>query len=175
MQSRRDVLKVMGSTVAGATLVTGATGVASSSARASMLRTFASGGSGEAPWCLMEPIAQGMCVGKGWSVAKLSPVQKGASVLTLSHLVHGDAQVHICARRGPNSGLTHSHLLDIVLMDGGNGNKRTQENLGRVIKGIAQRISKNELGSVDEHTIDAMSRMLTHEERMALYGPENLI
>jgi hypothetical protein len=60
-------------------------------------------------------------------------------------------------------------------MDGGNGDKRTQENLGRVILGIAKRISTNELGSVDEVTIDAMSKMLTHDERMALYGPENLI
>ena len=72
-------------------------------------------------------------------------------------------------------GITHSHLLDFVLMDGGNGDKRTQENLGRIIVGIAQRVSKNELGVVDADTIDAMSRMLTHEERMALYGPENLI
>ena len=175
MQSRRDVLKVMGTTVASATLVTGAAGVATSSVRAATLRSFTSGGSADAPWCLLEPIAQGQCVGKGWEVSGLSPVRKGASVLSLRHGSHGDARVHICARRGANSGLTHSHLLDIVLMDGGNGNKRTQENLGRVITGIAQRISKNELGSVDEATIDAMSKMLTHEERMALFGPENLI
>lgn len=175
MQTRRDLLKAMGGTVAGATLVTGAAGVASPAARASMLRTFAAGGSAEPPWCLIGPVSKGMSLGKGWSVSDLSPVRKGASVLTLSHLAHGEARVHICARKGANAGLTHSHLLDIVLMDGGNGNKRTQENLGRVIQGIAQRISKNEIGAVDEQTIDAMSRMLTHEERMALYGPENLI
>jgi hypothetical protein len=175
MQTRRELLKVMGSTVAGASLVTGAAGVvATSSVRASVLRSFTSGGTAEAPWCLMDPIAKGTCVGKGWSVTNLSPVENGASVLSLSHATQGKASVHICARKGLNSGLAHSHLLDIVLMDGGNGDKRTQENLGRVIMGIAKRISKNELGSVDAATIDAMSRMLTHEERMALYGPENL-
>jgi len=175
MQTRRDLLKVMGTTVAGASLVGGATGIATSSVRASVLRSFTSGGTADAPWCLMEPIQKGSCVGKGWSVSDLSPVQNGASVLSLSHVVHGRASVHICARRGLNSGLAHSHLLDMVLMDGGNGDKRTQENLGRVILGIAKRISTNELGSVDEVTIDAMSKMLTHDERMALYGPENLI
>ena len=175
MQTRRELLKAMGTTVAGASLATGAAGVASPSARASMLRAFASGGQGDAPWCLMHPVQKGMCVGKGWSVTELSPVKDGASVLTLGHSTHGKARVHICARRGKTSGLTHSHLLDFVLMDGGDGDKRTQENLGRIILGIAKRVSKNELGAVDAGTIDAMSRMLTHEERMALYGPENLI
>ena len=175
MQTRRELLKAMGSTVAGASIVTGAAGIASPTARASMLRTFASGGHGDAPWCLMYPVDKGMCVGKGWAVADLSPVKDGASVLTLEHSVHGSARVHICARRGESVGLTHSNLLDFVLMDGGDGDKRTQENLGRIIVGIAKRVSKNELGAVDAGTIDAMSRMLTHEERMALFGPENLI
>jgi len=175
MQTRRELLKNMGTTVAGATLVSGATGLATNSARASMLRAFASGGQGEAPWCLMQPLEKNMCVGKGWSLSSLSGVKDGASVLTLGHPLHGTARVHICARRGDSAGLTHSHLLDFVLMDGGNGNKRTQENLGRIITGIAERVSKNELGSVDSDTLDAMSRMLTHEERMALFGPENLI
>ena len=175
MQTRRELLKNLGTTVAGASVVSGAGVVASPAARASMLRTFASGGHGESPWSLMHPVQNGMCVGKGWSVTDLSPVKDGAAVLTLSHSTHGRARVHICARKGKGAGLTHSHLLDFVLMDGGDGDKRTQENLGRIIVGIAQRVSKNELGAVDADTIDAMSRMLTHEERMALYGPENLI
>jgi hypothetical protein len=166
----------MGTTVAGATLATGATGVVTgSSARASMLRILASGGNGEPPWCLVDPITKGTCVGKGWSVSDLSGVNEGASVLSLTHFNHGTAKVHICARGTQGSGLTHSHLLDFVLMDGGDGGKRTQENLGRVIMSIAKRVSKNEINTVDADTLDAMSRMLTHEERMALFGPENLI
>ncbi len=175
MQTRRELLKTLGTTVAGASVVSGAGLVASPAARASMLRTFASGGQGDAPWCLMHPVECGMRVGKGWSISDLSPVKDGAAVLTLTHAAHGRARVHICSRKGQNAGITHSHLLDFVLMDGGNGDKRTQENLGRIIIGIAQRVAKNELGVVDADTIDAMSRMLTHEERMALYGPENLI
>ena len=60
-------------------------------------------------------------------------------------MTHGTARVHICARGGQGAGLTHSHLLDFVLMDGGDGDKRTQENLGRVIMGLAKRVAKNEL------------------------------
>ena len=175
MQSRRDLLKAMGTTVAGATFVTSATVATSSTARASMLRVLASGGSGEAPWCLIDPIRKGTCVGKGWSVSGLSGVNEGACVLSLSHLSHGAARVHICARGGQASGLTHTNILDFVLMDGGDGDKRTQENLGRVIMSIAKRVSKNELEALDADALDAMSRMLTHDERMALFGPENLI
>ena len=175
MQSRRDLLKAMGTTVAGATFVTSTTVVSSSTARASMLKLLASGGSGEAPWCLLDPIAKGTCVGKGWAVSGLTGVTEGACVLSLDHIAHGTARVHICARGGSGSGLTHTNILDFVLMDGGDGDKRTQENLGRVIMGIAKRVSKNELEALDDEAMDAMSRMLTHEERMALFGPENLI
>ena len=49
------------------------------------------------------------------------------------------------------------------------------ENLARVITGIAKRIGKNEVCAVDDGMLDAMTSMLTHEERMALYGPENLL
>ena len=43
------------------------------------------------------------------------------------------------------------------------------------MQGIAKRIAKNELGAVEDGTLDAMTRMLTHTERMALYGPENIL
>jgi len=60
-------------------------------------------------------------------------------------------------------------------MDGGDGQRPTTESLARVVTGIAKRIAKNELGTVDGATLDAMARMLTHEERKAFYGPENLL
>ena len=60
-------------------------------------------------------------------------------------------------------------------MDGGDGDKRTDENLGRVIRTMAKRIAKNELGAIDSSTLDSMARMLTHNERLALYGPEKLL
>ena len=174
MQSRRDLLKAVSTGIAGAAVVTTA-GVSANKARAASLRAFAEGSGSDAPWCLLAPLRQGSSIGKGWKLSKLSPVQSGASVLTLDHSIHGTARVHICGRSGGDTGLTHSHLLDLRLMDGGDGEQRTPESLARVVTGIAKRIAKNELGAVDESTLDAMSRMLTHEERKALFGPENLL
>jgi hypothetical protein len=59
-------------------------------------------------------------------------------------------------------------------MDGGDGDKRTDESLGRVIRTLAKRIARNELGAVDKQTLHDMARMLTHKERLLLFGPENL-
>ena len=169
MQSRRDILKAFGTTV-----VASATGF-SFAAQAATLRAFADGSNADAPWSLLAPLELGMSVGKGWNIQQLAPVVNGASIMTLSHAVHGSARVHICARGAASHGLTHTQFLDLVLMDGGNGNRRTMENLARVITGIAKRIGKNEVCAVDDGMLDAMTSMLTHEERMALYGPENLL
>ena len=75
------------------------------------------------------------------------------------------AKVRASAKRGSSTS---------VLMDGGDGNLRTNEGLARVVKGIANRAAKNEV-CADNSTLDAMSGMLTHDERKALFGPENIL
>jgi len=174
MQSRRDILKKIGTGVAGAAVVGGAA-VSTRRAQAASLRAFAAGGSSEAPWALLSPLSPGKSAGKGWTATDLTRVQEGASILTLTHRDQGTARVHICARHGSGSGVAHSHLLDLVLMDGGDGDKRTDEGLGRVIRGLAKRVASNELGAVNKETLEGMARMLTHSERVALYGPEKLL
>ncbi|MEC8194629.1 MAG: twin-arginine translocation signal domain-containing protein [Myxococcota bacterium] len=174
MPSRRDLLKVVGPGVAGVAVGT-ATGSSAAHARRASLMAFAGGFGSEAPWCLVAPLQTGSSVGKGWRLEALSRVCEGASIMTLRHSVHGAAKVHICARSGNDTGLSHSTLLDLRLMDGGDGSRPTPEGLARVVTGIAKRIAKNELGAVDESTLDAMARMLTHEQRKAFYGPENLL
>jgi len=174
MQSRRDLLKAVSTGITGAALATSA-GLSPSIVRAASLRAFATLGGGDSPWCLIAPLTKGSNVGKGWRIKDLSALQAGASILTLQHPSRGTARIHICARRGGGHGLTHTHLLDLILMDGGAGDLQTQEGLARVVTGIGKRIAKNELGAVDEETLDAMSRMLTHKERMAIFGPENLL
>jgi hypothetical protein len=170
MQSRRDLLKAFGTTA-----VASASGLGAFRAHAASLKAFATGVSAEAPWCLMAPLTKGESLGKGWRLANLSAVKSGAAIMTLNHPSQGQARIHICALAGPSRGLTHTHLLDLVLMDGANGERRTQEGLARVVKGISNRIAKNELCAVDETTIDSMSRMLSHDQRRALFGPENLL
>jgi hypothetical protein len=170
MQSRRDILKAFGTTA-----VASASGLGAFRAHAASLHAFTTGISAEAPWCLMAPLTKGESLGKGWRLSDLTPVKSGASIMTLSHLVQGQARIHICARVGRSRGLSHTHLLDLVLMDGANGERRTQEGLARVVKGIAKRIAKNELCAVDDTTIDSMSKMMSHDQRRALFGPENLL
>jgi hypothetical protein len=166
MQSRRDILKALGTTAAAS-----ATGYAGSKFA---LQSFISG-SGDAPIALLAPLTIGASVGGGWSIADLGPVKDGASVLTLTSPVAGEARVHICARNGAATGLAKTNLLDLVLMDGGNGNDPTRESLARVVTGIARRIAKNELDIESEENLDEIAKMMSHDERMAILGPENLI
>jgi hypothetical protein len=174
MQSRRDLLKKLGVGVAGAALVAN-TALNLKDAQAASLRAFAEGGSASAPWPLLSPVGPGSSAGQGWTAKALSPVRNGAAVLTLSNREGRTARVHICARRGSATGVAQTHLLDLVLMDGGDGNKPTDEGLGRVLRTLAKRVAKNELSAIDVTTLDSMARMLTHKERLALYGPEKLL
>ena len=174
MPSRRDLLKVLGTSVA-STAVVGAAHLKPEQTRLAILQLIASGGFGASPWCLLAPLSAGDSLGKGWSMHALGPVEGGAAVLQLKNRDGRIARIHICARQGSSAGLTHTHLLDLVLMDGGDGSKQTDERLARVISGLAKRMARNELAAIDPQTLDAMSRMLTHEQRMAVYGPETLI
>ena len=168
MQSRRDILKAFGTTFA-------ASATLGFSAQAKSLHAFVAGKGSAAPWALLAPLSKGSSVGKGWQIANLTAVRGGASVLSLRHARYGEARVHICALNGPAQGLSHTRLLDFVLMDGGNGNLRTNEGLARVVAGIAQKVAQNEVCALDIASLDALSGMLTHNERVAVFGPENLL
>jgi hypothetical protein len=168
------MLKKLSAGMAGAAVMTSAA-ISTREAQAASLRAFAEGGSADAPWPLLSPLAPGKSAGKGWTATDLDPVRNGASVLTLTHRNGATARVHLCARRGPATGVARTHLLDLVLMDGGDGDKRTNEDLGRVLRSMAKRVARNELSAVDNTTLDSMARMLTHNERLALYGPERLL
>jgi hypothetical protein len=173
MRSRREILKQFSTVVAGSAVLAGSA-ASTKAARAASMRAFASGGTSSAPWGLLAPIAPGHAVGRGWKVTDLSAVRAGASILTLTHRDGRTGRIHICAQQGKSAGVARTHLLDLVLMDGGDGDKRTDESLGRVIRSLAKRIARNELGTVDRATLEDMARMLPHTERMALFGPENL-
>ena len=133
MHSRRDLLKTLGAGALGAATLT-ATGLASRRARADTLKSFASGSRSGAPWCLFSPLKPGASVGKGWKVDSLSPVRDGASILALTHKTQGTARIHICMRQGKATGLAHSHLLDLVLMDGAMARDRPEKDSGALCR-----------------------------------------
>jgi hypothetical protein len=180
MSSRRELLKNMGLGFGAAAALLGASApaAAAATARSSALKALAEGGSDPTPpWWLFSPVRPGSSLGLGWRMGSLSPVERGAVVLEL-HRDGGDtegvrvARVHICAREGKARGLAHSELFDLVLMDGGQGEKPTDERLGRVLLGLADRVRKNELESNAE--LKDLGRLLPHGQRVALYGAETL-
>ena len=128
---------------------------------------------GPAPWWLLAPFGMGSPLKFGWYIANLSSVERGASVLTLAHSNGRRVNVHLCAHNGRPQGMTHTRLLDLVLMDGGSGSFRTDEKLGRVVLGLAEAIRRNEVDPQGD--LWPVAKMMTHSDRMDAYGPESLV
>lgn len=175
MDTRRKLLKKIGLGTAAAGLVMSArsaTGEAGLTAAAdgAVQPTAAEAGTG--PWWLLAPLKRGDHLGQGWFVAHLGGVERGASVLTLQSREGELARVHLCQRTGSARGLAHTELLDLVLMDGGQGDRQTPENLGRVLLGLAEVIRGNELRM--DGDIDQLAKLQPHAERVDAYGPESL-
>ncbi|MCK6502842.1 hypothetical protein L6R53_05495 [Myxococcota bacterium] len=181
MDSRRKVLQQIGLGTAVATVVVGTAAVGSSlppapggaeASDAGRSSAPPSPQAGAGPWWLLAPLTRGSHVGAGWFVAHLGAVERGASVLTLQHRDGAVGRVHLCHRRGSPRGVAHTELLDLVLMDGGQGDKPTDESLGRVVMGLAAHIRSNELSSQGD--LGELARMEPHDERLLAYGPESL-
>ncbi len=184
MDSRRKVLEKIGLTTAAAGLVVGgghalrkkqasaAAGTATDGDLAAAEPRPAAGEAGDGPWWLLAPLTRGDHLGQGWFVAHLGAVERGASVLTLQHKQGQVARVHLCHHQGNPKGLAHTELLDMILMDGGQGDKPTDESLGRVLMGLARVVKVNELDAKGD--LRDLARMQPHAERVNAYGPETL-
>jgi len=154
-------------------LVTGAAVVASGTAAASgSAIPLVSPGVGNAPWWILNPMKRGSQLKNGWFIQDLSGVRQGASILTVKHAQHGIVDVHLCAHDGQPKGVVYTALVDLVVMDGGNGDKATNESLGRMLMDLAKRMHRNELAEFAD--LRPLSHMLKHDQRMEAYGPENL-
>lgn len=165
MNSRRDLLKTAGLGAAALAL----TGVS----QRESITALAKGRDASAPWWLMAPLSAGSSIGGGWSLAALSPIQAGASILTLTHREGRQARVHLCARRAAPRGVAHTELLDLLLMDGRQGSGATEEGLGRALRSLAGRIRRNELATGIE--LSELARLQPHDDRVAQYGAEALV
>jgi hypothetical protein len=181
MDTRRNVLKKMaaGSVAAGlmpATVSSALEAAAPGEASGAEARaTLQSEGvlSGAAPWWLIAPLGMGSPLKYGWYVAGLSSVERGAAVLTLAHTNGRRANVHVCGHGGRPRGVAHADLVDLVLMDGGSGSFRTDEKLGRVLLGLAERVRRNESG--EQADLRHVARMMPHDLRVAVFGAESLV
>jgi len=167
MDSRRTVLKKL--------LVGGAATAALPSAAVAAVSevTGLQLADAPAPWFLFAPLGAGTSLAYGWYVDTLSDIRGGAANLVLRHRNGERASVAICARDGAPKGVAHTDLLDLMLMDGRAGSGKTNEALGRVILGVAELIRRNE--SASDADLRPLARMLTHDERVELFGPDALV
>ena len=125
-----------------------------------------------APWELVAPLKEGSLIGLGWHVAALSPVQLGAAILTLRHDKGHQAYIHISRNDGSPVGITHTQHFDLVVMNGGDGDQPSDENLGRVVVTIGNAMTKNESGGNHQELAE---KMLSHSDRTTMFGPESLL
>ena len=109
-------------------------------------------------------------MGEGWFLSNLSPIERGASVLTFQKKDGEVARVHMCAHFGTPKGIASTRFLDFLLMDGGKGNTPSNEGLGRVILSLAARVEESETLLVEE----LQAKLQTHEERLFRYKEEGL-
>ena len=167
MSSRRDVLQ---SLVAGVVAVPAAA-LAKTDATPEGAAAKAAAGQGatavelHAPWALLAPLQPNSELPLGWRIEALTKVERGAAVLTLLHESGGHATVHLCRNGGRPVGIGYSKHVDMVLMNGGKGDRPPEESIGRVLMAIAARIDEN--GA-------QLEGALTHAERVARYGEEAL-
>lgn len=168
MATRRQIMQSLGFGLGAL-----ATATAPRSAVAQARHTAAAWSTQTPPWWLLSGLKQGSRVGRGWRISSLTAVQEGASVLTLTHRDEREARVHICAHHGQPRGLAHTALFDLVLMDGGQGDRDTPEDLGRVLLQLAAHIRRAELSDASE--LEQVTGLLTHAERVAVYGAEHLV
>jgi hypothetical protein len=118
------------------------------------------------PWELLRPLAQGSAVAHGWRVAELSGVVDGVCVLTLRNQRGRAHRVHLCRNDGRPQGLVYTDRLDLVVMNGGQGDLPTDEGLAQAVAAVAHVLAVNERRQA------LVAELLPQRERERLFaGP----
>ncbi|GEM_PF-3228219 len=115
-----------------------------------------------APWTLLAPLQAGDALGLGWVLGDLEPVRRGAAVLVLDGPDGRSARVHLCRRGDVPVGVASTEEVDLVLMNGGDGDDPTVESLGRVLRSLAARM-----------TGPSPRGLMTHADRIAAYDGDH--
>jgi hypothetical protein len=119
------------------------------------------------PWELLHPLAVGSVVAHGWRVAELTGVDDGSCVLTLRNERGRAHRVHVCRNDGHPQGLVYTDRLDLVVMNGGQGDLPTEEGLAQAVAEVAHVLAANE-GNLQQAPL--VVALLPHAERLNLFG-----
>jgi hypothetical protein len=86
-------------------------------------------------------------------------------VLTLQNERGRTHRVHVCRNDGAPQGLVHTKRYDLIVMNGGEGDLPTDENLAQAIATVARVMAANE-----GRPQPAVAALLTHNERVRLFS-----
>ncbi len=119
------------------------------------------------PWELVQPLAMGSVVAHGWRVAGLTEVVDGSCVLTLQNERGRAHRVHLCRNEGTPQGLVYTQQLDLLVMNGGQGDLATDEGLAQAVAELAHVLARNESARTQ-----VVASLLPQAERVRLFaGP----
>jgi hypothetical protein len=96
------------------------------------------------PWELLQPLALGSVVAHGWHLAGLTDVVHGACVVTLQNERGRAHRVHLCRNEGTPQGLVYTKQLDLLVMNGGQGDLPTDEGFAQAVAELAHVVARNE-------------------------------
>jgi hypothetical protein len=116
----------------------------------------------------VSPLAAGSVVAHGWRLAELSAVRNGSCVATLQNGRGRTHRVHVCRQDGRPQGLVYTRRLDLVVMNGGQGDLPTEEGLAQAVAALAHVVAANEAGMPRQFFADLMP----HAERLRRFGTD---
>ncbi len=106
----------------------------------------------------------GAVVSHGWRVTDLSSVTHGSCVLTLENERGRAHRVHVCGNSGSPQGLVFTPHLDLVVMNGGQGDMPTEEGFAQAVAEVAHVLATNE---ARQPTV--LAALLPHAERVTQF------
>ena len=116
------------------------------------------------PWELLSPLTAGAVVSGNWRVTELSAVTHGSCVVTLENARGRAHRVHVCGNDGAPRGLVFTQHLDLVVMNGGEGDLPTDEGFAQAVAEVAHVLASNE-----QRQAAVVAALLPHAERVSRY------
>ena len=104
---------------------------------------------------------------RGWHVAGLTGVVNGSCVLTLENERGRAHRVHLCRNDGRPHGLVYTKRVDLVVMNGGQGDLPTEEGLAQAVAEVAHVLAANENQRRLEPVVTALLPQTERVQRFA--------
>jgi len=109
----------------------------------------------------------GSTVAHGWSVAELSGAADGSCVLTLQNERGRTHRIHLCRNNGRPQGLVYTRRFDLVVMNGGAGDRPTEEGFAQAVAEVAHVVAANERHPRHAAVVAAL---MPHADRLERFG-----